>query len=240
MKDKRLVDLNFCEIVDYDGQPQVENKYSKPINCRGYCVDCEKTGVLKKSGGHLDLMSHGCDSSDYEAILGQMPREGICIDQPILFLLEDPGGYDRNGRPIEFLNYKKQPPVNHYYWTPNIREWPENVTDFIDNWNYYGPYFAYLMRHHQLLNIYITNLVKCKWSKDLGYQGEKSNAKIVLLHCVKRFLTREVQIFSPKIAFCFGGNSERGFRKHIRRTKTDCLVINLMHPAYIKHRSQTS
>lgn len=47
--------------------------------------------------------------------------------------------------------------MNHYYWTPNLEAWPSSATDL--RGSFYGPYFAYLMRRHQLRNVYITNLV---------------------------------------------------------------------------------
>jgi hypothetical protein len=83
VKDIRLVDLNFREIVDYGGQPQVQNRYSRSLACRGYCISCEESGLLKKTGGRLGLMSHGCDSTDFEDILRPMPREGAGVAEPI-------------------------------------------------------------------------------------------------------------------------------------------------------------
>jgi hypothetical protein len=130
VKDIRLVDLNFREIVDYGGQPQVQNRYSRSLACRGYCISCEESGLLKKTGGRLGLMSHGCDSTDFEDILRPMPREGAGVAEPILFLLENPGADCGNGEPLDFQGLRKQPPVNHYYWTPNVQTWPCRVVDF--------------------------------------------------------------------------------------------------------------
>ncbi len=76
MKDRRLADLNFQELLHYGGQPPVRNRYSPPIACAGYCVSCEDAGLLQKTGMQLDLMSHGCDTSDFEELLGLMPSEG--------------------------------------------------------------------------------------------------------------------------------------------------------------------
>jgi hypothetical protein len=53
LKDARLSDINFREIVDYRGQPRVENAYSTPPVCQGYCISCEESGLLKNTGGTM-------------------------------------------------------------------------------------------------------------------------------------------------------------------------------------------
>lgn len=237
VKDASLADINFREILDYGGQPRVENAYSTPPVCRGYCISCEESGLLEKTGGRLDLMSHGCDSADFEDVLGPMSHDRPGLAEPVLFLLENPGGDYGNGAPIDFRGLRKQPPVNVYYWTPNIQIWPRGVADF--RGNFYGPYFAYLMQRHQLLNVYITNLVKCKWVKSPGERGGNGDASLIVNHCVERYLTREVQLFAPRIAFCFGKVAERGFRDLSRRIVLKCPFVNLLHPSFIQFRSQT-
>jgi hypothetical protein len=67
MNNQALVDLNFRDIIDYGGQPPVRHRYDPPLACQGFCVACEENGLVSISGGRLDLMSHGCDSSDFEA-----------------------------------------------------------------------------------------------------------------------------------------------------------------------------
>ena len=78
--------MNFNDLLLYGGQPPVQNKYASPLPCKGYCVSCEK-----KYGIALDLMSHGCDSSDFEKAIGK-PMLAVSgrsdIDRPIMFLLE--------------------------------------------------------------------------------------------------------------------------------------------------------
>lgn len=237
MKDVRLADISFREIVDYGGQPRGENAYSTPLDCRGYCISCEESGLLKRTGGRLDLMSHACDSMDFEAVLGRMPRDGAGFTEPVLFLLQNPGGDYGNGAPVDFRGLRKQPPVNHYYWTPNVQTWPRRVADF--EGNFYGPYFAYLMQRHQLLNVYITNLVKCKWVKNPDERDANGDTSLIVNHCVERYLTREVQLFTPRIALCFGKVAENGFRDLSRRIALHCPVVNLLHPSFIQFRSQT-
>ena len=241
MRDSALANLNFRDILDYGGQPQVQNRYAQPLTCRGYCVDCEESGVLRASGGKLTLMSHGCDSADFETILGPMRRTDAGVTAPVLFLLENPGADDRyrNGVEVAFRGFAKKPPVNHYYWTPSARPWPQHIVDFIADPHFYGPYFAYLMQHHQLLNVYITNLVKCKWTKVNAGPDHTADPSLVTRHCAQRYLTRELALFAPRLVICFGENARRGFVEYSRRFSPEAVVVGLFHPAYIKNRSQT-
>lgn len=240
MKDRRLVDLNFREILNYGGQPPVQYRYSSPLACQGYCVDCEEAGIVKQVGGRLDMMSHGCDSADFEAILGKMPREGTGVDEPILFLLENPGGHDENGKAVRFGRHRKEPPVKHYYWTPNSNDWPVSPATCDETRNYYGTYFAYLMRRHQLQNVYITNLIKCKWVQRARDPRGSGDDSAIVRHCVERFLKRELQFVGPRAVFCFGQDAQRGFVEHVPNAETRYVVVTLMHPAYIQHRYGTS
>ena len=234
MMDSRLVDLNFREIINYEGQPcPVEVRYKTSPTCHGYCVSCEQSGVRQQAGGELDLMSHGCDSEDFETVLGPMPPSQDPevtrpITDPVLFLLNEPGNARKNGKPIPYLGFMKEPPVNHYYWTPDCQGWPDWPCQVDQlNKNLYGPYFAYLMRRHQLRNVYITNQVKCRWRKRENGRGRQ----LVVKHCVNRFLKREVEIFAPKLALCFGKVAQRTFKKHIQSDIPHCQMVSLSHPA---------
>jgi hypothetical protein len=198
MKDRQLRDLNFVELLHYGGQPPVQYRYRPNLHCDGYCVACEEKGIVDRSRGALGLMSHGCDSADFEQVLGPMPRIGVGVEQPVLFLLEDPGGCYGNEELIEFRGHKKKPPVNHYYWTPETASWPRESAEF--NGNFYGPYFAYLMQRHQLLNVYITNLVKCKWTAADKTDKSKTPADISA-YCAEHFLRRELAFFAPSLVF---------------------------------------
>lgn len=238
MKDERLVQLNFREIVHYGGQPPVCHSYSRRLDCTGYCVSCEDAGLVARTGGRLDLMSHGCDSADFEAILGPMPQDGPAVEQPVLFLLDTPGGESGNGRAVTFRGFRKQPPVNHYYWTPKVKTWPVSVAEF--NGNFYGPYFAYLMRRHQLRNVYITNLVKCKWIPEQATGGKRQTPAGIVRHCVEHYLSREVRMFAPEFVLCFGEMAEQGFRELVMGSDSTCRVARLLHPSYIWRRWQTS
>ena len=232
MRNQRLVDLNFREIVNYGGQPPVKVRYNPPLACHGYCVSCEQSGVLEQAGGELDLMSHGCDSKDYETVLGPMRSQGPHgarpITEPVLFLLNEPANAYWLGKPIPYLGFKKQPPVKHYYWTPGCQNWPGQVAELND---FYGPYFAYLMRRHQLQNVYITNQVKCRWHR----RKNGRNKQLVVEHCVNRFLKREVEIFTPKLALCFGKLARQTFQE----MRVGIPSCHLLHPGYIQFKWQT-
>jgi len=240
MKDSRLAELNFVELLNYGGQPPVLNRYPQPVCCEGYCVSCEDAGLLEGTGKRLDKMSHGCDSSDFEAVLGPLPNEGPPVERPILFLLENPGGDYKIYEEVPFRGFRKRLPVWHYYWTPDVTDWPSCAPGA--SGNFYGPYFAYLMRRHQLKNVYITNLVKCKWTNDEvvateGSQGKRNWRSDIVNCCVTNYLARELKIFDPVVAFCFGRKAEAGLRNLLAKDSV-CSVRYLLHPAAIQLRAR--
>lgn len=229
MRNVDLAKLNFCELLNYGVQPVVKNSYLTPLYCSGYCIDCEKKGFFHNPGDGFDQMSHGCDTYDFEMLLGALPNTQRIIDIPILFLLENPGGDYANGNPVLYQGYKKQPPVNHYYWTPEgITSWPSNANSLK---NLYGNYFAYLMNKHSLNNIYITNVIKCNiiTAKKTQYDKQKS-----IEHCVNKWLKREIELFLPKIVFCFGRTSEEKFKYYSKKYNWNNIkTLYLYHPSAI-------
>jgi hypothetical protein len=180
-------------------------------------------------------MSHGCDSADFEAILGPMPKDGPGLEQHILFLLENPGMNYGNGRKVKFGGHEKQPPVCHYYFAPSTNFWPEGLEDF--GGNLYGPYFAYLTQKHHLTNVYITNLVKCKYHTSKGDSAR--TPPDINRKCMDLFLRREINYFEPKLIVCFGRAAERGF-KFAYREVYPIKYLYLYHPSYICDRWRTA
>jgi hypothetical protein len=237
MKDKRLVQLNFSRIVDYGGMPPAKNAYDLKKVCKGYCVSCEKQGILDRTGGRLDLMSHGCDFSDFETALGPMPEKTPPMNLPILFLLENPGADYGNGDKVDFQHFRKEPPVYCYYWVPDIKTWPISHTDLKGKSAHYGPYFAYLMHQHQLRNVYITNVVKCRWVSKSKKAGKHTPEQIVE-NCVDQFLGEEFRILSPKIVFCFGGQAKKAYDRFKEQKGWNCVMECLYHPAARISREQ--
>ena len=233
MKDPQLVALNFRLIVDYGGQPAVQFRYrgTKRPTCVGYCTSCDDKKLVEP--GVLDLMSHGCDSSDFETLLGALPAQNP-ITAPVLFLLEDPGGDYGNGDKVNFRGHAKRPPNNHYFWTLSNTKWPKGVTDFGSN--FYGPYFGYLMATHGLGNVYITNAVKCgvrqTVRKDMpGFK--RSNAyRAVARTCLRSFLLKELEIFQPRLVFCFGQAAYNHYLELTSGMPYPAGVL-LLHPNYI-------
>jgi hypothetical protein len=235
MKNKALHDLNFKKLLEYPEVFQPQNYYEDPIPCERFCIECETSGTLAKAGGTLTLMSHGCDSSDFESILGSRPNVANDINDPIMFLLEDPGGDDGDIRnEVTQSTVTKKIPTTHYYFSPTVSSWPQTIGDVIQNKNFYGTYFAYLMQRHCLANVYITNMVKCK-------KEPKGNRSLIEEKCVSKFLSREIQAFEPKLVFCF--------RKEILPVMQfrfpNIPAVWLYHPVYIQaycrrhHRTPT-
>jgi uracil-DNA glycosylase family 4 len=165
-------------------------------------------------------------------VLGPMPiaTGEPSVTRPILFLLERPGGMWKNGGPVKFGRFNKWPPVKHYYWTPECSEWPGTRSDV--NKNFYGNYFAHLMRKHALRNVYITNLVKCR-KQDGGIDNR------IDTECFNRYLRRELKFFEPDIAFCFGHAAEKGLRIAMQRDANfKARIVYLYHPSARKNREE--
>jgi uracil-DNA glycosylase family 4 len=199
--------LNFNDLIQYvGGQPPVKNKYESPLPCTGYCVHCDE-----KFGIQLSLISHGCDSSDFEHLLGPLPAASEFVDKPILFLLERPV---RNPweevKPIEFRGFRKNVPVQHYYWSTRCKEWPKTTSGEVEEMGPYGDYFAYLMQKHGLRNVYITNFVKCS-------EKDKNDPKVEA-ECFDRYLRKELDFFRPAMVFCFGWPAHRLLEAHTQDT----------------------
>jgi hypothetical protein len=153
-----------------------------------------------------------------------------------MFLLENPGGDYGSGAEIEFQGHLKLPPVKHYYWTPNVPEppdWPRRLEQF--ETNFYGSYFAYLMWRHQLSNVYITNLIKCRFRLD-GSKGTVPTPDAIGEHCTSRFLRREIDAFGPRLVFCFGGKTHEVFLNFCNRNGLKPNAHKLFHPSYIAGR----
>lgn len=224
MKNKALHELNFKELLEYPDVFQPQNFYENAIPCQRFCIECETSGTLEKAGGTLTLMSHGCDSSDFESILGLRPNMINDITDPILFVLEDPGGdYGDIWNEVTFENVTKKVPTSVYYFSPTVKSWPTTFEDVMRNGNYYGTYFAYLMQKHSLANVYITNMVKCK-------KEPKGNRSLIEEKCISKFLSQEIQAFSPKLIFCF----RKDMMPVVQSRFTNIPAVWLFHPSYIQ------
>lgn len=83
-------------------------------------------------------------------------------------------------------------------------------------------------------NVYITNVVKCRWVP--GASGD--NKLPIVNNCSRRFLAREVAILAPKVAFCFGEDTEHEARPVLERALPRRSIKRLLHPSYIRDRCQ--
>lgn len=190
--EQELEKLNFSDVLDYARPIKKMWKSERPFNvCNGFCHDCEDRGFAPKECAKVVRMSHGCTSADFERIIGSRLPETKC-SLPIMFLLENPGGDYDLGDNCPCDDITKQPPNKHFYFSSGLTQWP---TDIADVKIHYGDYFAYLMAKFGLSNVYITNCIKCKYT-DAYYDKTAKN-------CIKRFLEREIRIFSPRLIVCF-------------------------------------
>lgn len=230
MKNQELRRLNFEELLNYPSVLVPKHKYEKgEVKCDGFCTECEKASILGNAGGRLTLMSHGCDTADFESVIGcAAPLQKPTVDLPVMFLLEDPGGDYGLGVDMQCGNVIKKPPVNEYYFSPRDKNWPVAFDDIGDH--FYGNYFAYLMCRHGLANVYITNAVKCKRER----VGDKY---LVEERCVDRFLKREIDAFDPAVIFCFGGNAFGVLKRRLHGWQS--RAVKLYHPSFIQNRAQT-
>jgi len=241
MKNQMLLELNFSNLLRYDieqlKRKGAQTKYDEPLTCTCFCTLCELKGFATSPESRPAMMSHACDSSDYEQKLGSIIKHlktlnVTCFAEPVLFLLEDPGGHWDSGCKIECNGFFKQAPTKHYYWMPhNIKEWPSlQWIKPSDRGGYYGDYFAYLMVRHGLINVYITNLRKCKWKKE----ESPKNIDSCTNQCVENYLSQEIGQIKPRIVFCFGRKAENGFDRRFNSYQSRYLY----HPACRKTREE--
>jgi len=205
LKNKLLKKLNFQVLLKYPEKFDVYNEYSDPIPCSGFCIDCEKKGIIGFNNTKLTFMSHGCTTEDYISILGEMPNQNE-YNGNVLFILEQPGGDYKLGDWIEFQSYTKYPPVYHYYWTPSYGKWVMSIPELLEVKNFYGNYFSYLINKYSFRNCYITNAIKCKIVGSDRYSDIYTS---VSANCRINYLQQEYSYFKPSLIFCFGAASFR-------------------------------
>jgi hypothetical protein len=237
MRNAALAELNFEKLLHYGRPPEERGQLTVATECTGYCVSCEKNGFLDDGEHRLDQMSHGADTDDFERAIRPLPEGGIKL--PVAFLLESPGGYYGNGAPIAFEGITKQPPVNHYYWTPNqLSEWPSDPTTIVPK--SYGPYFAYLLATHKLHYAYFTNIIKCSLAqrdvdkfKEYYVVADPNNRDSkIRTNCYNLFLSEEMKLVNPRIVFYFGTKAAKmGDYVRLCSLLPTTRFVTLYHPA---------
>ena len=192
-----------------------------------FCVHCEKSGVLERAKGALTLMSHGCDTSDFESLFGRSLPASDPVEDPILFLLQDPekAGITSwaRSKPSAALLKSHRIVINTSQPACRAGRNPSRIWTEITM-----VYFAYMLKTHSLSNAYITNLVKCK-----RVNVELPN--LVEDACFHRFLSREIEEFRPRVVFCFG----RWVYNSLRARMPDQRCVCLLHPSFIQNHSYT-
>jgi len=238
MKNQMLLNLNFSNLLHYDleqlKQKGAQAKYDEPFTCTCFCTTCEIKGLAISPKLKPALLSHACDSSDYEHKLGPIIRQLTalnisCFNDPVLFLLEDPGGGWDSGGNMECKGYFKQAPTKHYYWMPHyIEDWPSLPwVKPTSRGGFYGDYFAYLMVKHGFTNVYITNIRKCRWKEEPKDLDSCTN------QCIENYLSQEIAQFKPKIVFCLGRKVKKEFDLKFNSYQS----IYLYHPA-ARHKTR--
>lgn len=226
MNNPELARLNFSILLHYSGgQPPVENVYRNEVTCSGFCIECETAGILEgRDDVCLYRMSHGCDSSDYEEVLGQFVPSPDCtnepIEEPVMFVLESPGPEDKNGKECPFEQIKKWPPVKTYYFAPDhSNSWARTSIESLRDKNF-ADYFCFLMTHFNLRNVYITNMIKCGKSPTsnpadfLPYDRKDSLLDSSIFEsCYSHVLSKEIAAFDPKVIFAVGNNANWYLKK---------------------------
>ena len=219
---QRLFNLNFKNLLKYQDNFPIQNRYDdeSKLVCYGFCTECEDKGKVSEDEV---LMSHGCHSSVYQELIQE--KNTFTNNEPIMFLLENPGGDYGNGDSVTYNSITKKPPVKHFYFTPNCESWPGDDDINIIAKNPYGNYFAYLMQKYSLGNVYITNCIKCKYTEN--YEESKN--------CCKKWLEEEIEIFKPTKIVCFGCKAEKLYNYYFKRSGIE--IKRLLHPAARKSRS---
>lgn len=219
---QRLFNLNFKNLLKYQDNFPIQNRYDdeSKLVCYGFCTECEDKGKVSEDEV---LMSHGCHSSVYQELIQE--KNTFTNNEPIMFLLENPGGDYGNGDSVTYNSITKKPPVKHFYFTPNCESWPGDDDINIIAKNPYGNYFAYLMQKYSLGNVYITNCIKCKYTEN--YEVSKN--------CCKKWLEEEIEIFKPTKIVCFGCKAEKLYNYYFKRSGIE--IKRLLHPAARKSRS---
>lgn len=223
-----LAELNFKELLHY---PEVTG-YSaqKPYKCTGFCIDCEKKGLLMQ-GEVLERMSHGADSSDFRSVF---PKE-YSNNTRVMFVMFQPAynHWKNRDTPVTYQNYTKDIPSELYYWISDYINNPVKWNDIMQR-SVYDLYWWYLQEKHSLNNIYITNLLKCNSSL------KKNDNKEVRENCYQQFFEKEVDLFKPEIIFAMHHKVSYLLTTGKDRISKKYKVVSLLCPALVDnyHRNK--
>lgn len=246
MKDERLRQLNFSQLINYrDGQPEPCNIYPQEFlrdsaTIGSFCKKCHE-GADPPCGEGYDLTftTHGADQSDFESetVLGPLAPERPFYNTPVAFVFEGPGDEPQIRHGMSFDGVKRLRPAG-YYWMPEKGRWPESPSDQRLAADRYGPPLAYYIWLFGLRNAYVTNAVKCQMrapGQTIGYglSGKNGPGPTVRVEktCIDEFLKHELSLAKPKIVFAFGKSVFKLLRWHIPREERLFKLVCLVHPS---------
>lgn len=150
-----------------------------------------------------------------------------------MFVLETPGRDNRNlFEDVTFGGSTKAVPTKGYYWMPNNS--PQGWPDAVGSGEYYGTYFAYLLKKFRLTRAYFTNLRKCRFPSLTEEKKDNINE-----NCYQVFLCEELEIWRPVVIFAFGKRVYQ-FLQSRDPDLHDCHrfiphIERLRHPAYRRY-----
>ncbi len=207
MSVEALNEISFSQLMKYDVPPPHGLLFRQKPTCDEFCVSCEANGIVP-SRIYLDKLSHGCHSDVYYSTLEDFESDTPPVDANIMFVLESPGS-KAFGPSVPYKGVAKRPPVDHYYFGPPVKTWPESIAEIA---NGYGEQFAFIIRHFNLRNAYFTNVIKCGKTTTQGSSwepfeiGRKGDLKIAR-NCYAEVLGKEIEAFKPHVVFSFGKNA---------------------------------
>ena len=200
--DERYASDGFCTKCDY------ENSY----------VPAEENAEKKYK---LTNISHGTHTLDFLHSFGLEEDEiktridGSWIDDPVLFLMENPSTGDFY-KFAECNNQRKRP-VNNWYWIHGSQKdnfkkgYFEDDTYLVQQ--QYGKMVASLIYQFKLGNAYLTNIVKCGMTdavddvqNETGYKNLENYSKDCKQKCIESILGKEIE------ALCEYGNQLKPVR----------------------------
>jgi hypothetical protein len=234
-----LKKLNFKNLLIVDDTVDAEtydfNKYHENGKhlVKGYCLRCEEKGyhVCPTDESYkLTNISHGASTADLLQATDQTDIDfSDWHQQGVLFLMESPsidgwGLYNE----VSYHGYNKRP-AKLWYWIHEKQQKRSYPQEF--RASRYGLLFNSLVFTFKLKNAYLTNLVKCGLNnQENGYKGIESYNPACISTCFDNFLSKEIEMVSPKVVFCFGTSVLNKLRV-LYAGELPFQVIGLPHPA---------
>ena len=168
MRNNTLVELNFRKLINY---PNFDGyKKEKGYLCCGFCCSCIEKQIVSKPDDLISI-SHAADSDDFARAFNST----YANNKGVLFIFENPGDSpnDGIGNFKTINNARRYIPNRIYYWIDDSQIGsPTIIDELIKGRRYYAPYLYYLQNRHNLNNIYITNMTKCKHRNNYALENQ--------------------------------------------------------------------